>query len=374
MLWDNIVGQHSAKLALGAACKSGRIKHAYLFTGPSGVGKFLTALVFSASLLCEDGGCGTCDTCRRVMEKKHPDVLILEPSGKNIPVEDIRQMRLEAFKRPVEGNLKVFIMKGAERMWEEGASTLLKVLEEPPGNVVFILVTAKVDALLPTIRSRCEDIKFSNVPREELRDYLVQRKGMALERAELVAGLTQGVLGKAAQWCEDERRFSRRQKVIHVALSLKKADLNTVLGMAEELYEEVKSPLEDIASRLAAEHEELTDGSLDGDLAKKLSKDLEVASRRERIKEENKGMKEIISTLSWWYRDILVLEEYNDSGLVVNKDMLAELEKEQEAISTEGLIHCLELLEESMKAVDRNVQPQLNLESTLLGVQEVLYA
>ncbi|MHB8895359.1 MAG: DNA polymerase III subunit delta', partial [Candidatus Geothermincolia bacterium] len=236
MLWDDVVGHSAVCLSLRRAVEQEHINHAYMFTGPTAVGKFIVARTFAASILCPRGGCGECNVCRRVMEEKHPDVVVVRPAGKNIPVETIRAIRMDAFKKPSESEHKIYIIKNAERMWEEGASTLLKVLEEPPGNVVFILVTASAGGVLPTIRSRCQEIRFSNVPLEELKSYILARKDVTPERADLIVRLTGGVLGRALDWCDEPWRLVRRDNVVKTARALRRADLNHTLAMAQELY------------------------------------------------------------------------------------------------------------------------------------------
>ena len=374
MLWDDVVGHGAIKRSLEKAVEQGRVNHAYLFSGPSGVGKFMTARTFAAAMLCPEGGCGECNVCRRVVEEKHPDAAVLRPAGKNIPVEAIRALRLDAFRKPTEADRKVYIIKNAERMWDEGASTLLKVLEEPPGNTVFILVTANPEGVLPTIRSRCQRINFSLVPAGELRDYLVERKGVSAEKAELVARLTGGVLGRALDWCDDPSRLSRRDGVLKMARTLKQADINQALEMAQELYREVREPAEGLASVYQERKKELADGTLDDDSVRRLSKALDEECKREQLKEEIRGTKEIFSTLAWWYRDILIMKEGGDALLLVNVDLAGEISDEAEANPAQKVIECIELLGDAMKAVERNVPVQLNLESALLGIQEVLYA
>jgi len=374
MLWDNIVGHGTIKRSLENAVEQGRVNHAYIFSGPSGVGKFMTARAFAAAMLCPEGGCGECNVCRRVVEEKHPDVLVVRPAGKNIPVETIRALRLDAFRKPAESDRKVYIIKNADRMWDEGASTLLKVLEEPPGNTVFVLISANPEGMLPTIRSRCQQINFSLVPAGELREYLIERKGVSAEKAELVVRLTGGVLGRALDWCDDPSRLSRRDSVLRMARSLKQADINQALEMAQELYREVRGPVEELASVYQERKKELADGALDDDTVRRLSKALDEECKREQLKEEIRGTKEILSTLAWWYRDILIFEEGGDSRLIVNVDLVEDISNEAEANPAQKVIGCIELLRNAMRAVEQNVPVQLNLESALLGIQEVLYA
>ncbi len=369
-----MAGHSAAMSSLRGAVEQGNVNHAYIFTGPPGVGKFTTARIFAASILCERGGCGGCNVCRRVLEGKHPDVTIVRPAGKNIPVETIRATRMDAFRKPSEGARRVYIIKEADRMWEEGASTLLKVLEEPPGDVVFILVTSNPGAILPTIKSRCREVRFSNVPLEELKDYLVQSGRASPERADLVARLSGGVLGRALDWCDEPWRLSRRDHVVRTARALRRADLNRVLEMSGELFREVRAPLDELAGEYQERKEELADGSLDEAVARRLARELDDELRREQLKEELRGVKEVLAAFAWWYRDILIFKEGADPSLLVNRDLEPEIAEEAGSLPVGRLLRSIELIEQSMRAAEQNVPPLLNIESALLGVQEALYA
>jgi DNA polymerase-3 subunit delta' len=373
-LWDTVVGHAAAKLSLQRAVEQNHTNHAYLFTGPRAVGKFMVARAFAAALLCPQGGCGTCNICRRVLEGKHPDVTVMKPAGKNIPVDAIRALRMDAFRRPVEADRKVYIIKNAERMWEEGASTLLKVLEEPPGDVVFVLVTDNSGAVLPTIRSRCQEIRFTNIPIEDLKEYLVETRGVTEARADLIARLTGGVLGRALDWCDEPWRLARRDNVVKTARALRRADLNRVLEMAGELHREVRAPVEELAADYQEKKQLLDDGSLDNAVVRRFGKEFDEELKRQQLKEELRGVKEVLSTLSWWYRDILIYKEGGDTALLVNRDLEPEIAEEASALPLNKLLRCIELIEESIRAAEQNVTPQLNIESTLLGLQEALYA
>jgi len=373
LLWDEIAGHKTVCSSLRRAVEQGNVNHAYMFAGPSGVGKFIVARTFAASILCSKGDCGACNVCRRVMEEKHPDVTVVRPEGKNIRIETIRSIRMDAFKKPVESDHKIYIIKNAERMWEEGASTLLKVIEEPPDNVIFILVTTNVGGVLPTIRSRCQEIRFSNVPADELKAYLMEKKDISPERADLVARLTGGVLGRALDWCDEPWRLTRRDDVIRCAQALRRVDLNQALVLARELYRDVRAPTDELSVAYQDKKSMLTDGTLDGATARRISKELDDECKREQVKEEIRGVKELFSTLAWWYRDILLYGQGARAALLINRDLEREIAEEADALSPVNLLKCIEILGDSMRAAEQNVPAQLNIESALFGLQEALY-
>jgi hypothetical protein len=202
----------------------------------------------------------------------------------------------------------------------------------------------------------------------------MDRKGLAEDRARLVVSLTGGVLGRALDWCDEPQRLKRRDQVIRVARALRRADLNQTLEMADALVKEIESPVKELSTRYQEMKEELSDGRLDDAALKKLSRRLDEECRREQIKEEVSGVKEVLAILSWWYRDILIMEECGDTSLVVNKDLKAELIAESEALPQARVLGCIDVLKESAGAAERNVGPRINVESTLMSLQEVLYA
>ena len=151
--------------------KRTRIAGAYLFVGPTGVGKETVANHFAKSINClelDEGACGTCISCRKTADGNHPDTQIVSPSGAWIRIDQIRELQKRIVYRPYEGIRKVAILREAERMNLEAANCLLKTLEEPPAESVLILLTSNLDALIPTIRSRCQIIKFNPLRPDEL--------------------------------------------------------------------------------------------------------------------------------------------------------------------------------------------------------------
>lgn len=165
MPFTGIAG-HSVPLAtISKILGSGRIAHAYLFSGPEGIGKKKVALAFIEALFCGKAeGCGHCISCRKIQSGNHPDIHTLEPDGQFIKVDQVRSLQKELSFRPYEAPRKVCIIDGADRFNQSSGNSLLKTLEEPPGNALMILLAANIDSVLPTIRSRCQQISFPEYP------------------------------------------------------------------------------------------------------------------------------------------------------------------------------------------------------------------
>ena len=162
-----LLGNEQLKENLSAARRKGRMSHFYLLSGPQGSGKHTLASLIAAAMLCEapDGPCGVCQHCRKVLSGSHPDYITIDdPSKKTVPVDLIRQARADIFVRPNEGSKKIYLFPRAQDMGIPGQNALLKVLEEPPSYGVFLLLTDNPEKLLPTVRSRCVELKLRALP------------------------------------------------------------------------------------------------------------------------------------------------------------------------------------------------------------------
>src|SRR5919109_2030307 len=208
MFFTNVLGHEFQKGALRRAVRESRISHAYLFSGPDGIGKKLIALEFGKILNCvstyESGEADLkntacdCPSCRKIEKGIHPDVLLVEYKGtKDIKVDQIREeVEEKLYFRPFEGRFKVAILDEAERMNQNAQNAFLKTLEEPPPDSVIILITSQPQSLLPTIRSRCQLLEFSPLPEEILVEEIRKRKNLSPDEAVLCARLSGGSLGK----------------------------------------------------------------------------------------------------------------------------------------------------------------------------------
>ena len=200
--WADVRGHAAIISRLRALAGAQRLPHALLFCGMEGVGKRRTARVLARTLLCTRGGdapCGCCDACRTMAAGVHPDYFEVVPEvrGKGaamIRTEAVRDILIAASGAPVQAQRRIILIDGAETMNETAANRLLKTLEEPSGEVLFILVTHAYDAVLPTIRSRAVRIAFGALPRVEIAAALMER---GVEDAAALAALADGSLGRA---------------------------------------------------------------------------------------------------------------------------------------------------------------------------------
>ena len=180
--------------------QAGRIVHALLLVGPHGSGKRTMARMMAQAMFCTgtDKPCGICPACKRFAGGTHPDVRVIQPEKKTIGVDEIRALIDWLALRPYEGGRHVVILEQADRMTPSAQNALLKTLETPPGEAMFFLITDAPGALLGTIVSRCQTVRFGDLSVEECARVL-ERRGVAPERAARLAGLAQGSVGRALE-------------------------------------------------------------------------------------------------------------------------------------------------------------------------------
>ena len=212
MGFESLLGNQQIKENLANALRRGRTSHFYLICGPQGAGKHTLARLLAAAMMCDGQGkpCCACPACRKVLSGVHPDVITVEdPEHKNVAVKIIRDMRNDMFIRPNEGAKKVYLLP--QSLGVEGQNALLKILEEPPSYGVFILLAENPEQLLPTVRSRCVELKLQPLDRVTLLAALRREFPQAEEAAlEGVISRSGGYLGQARALLSEGEQSSRQ--------------------------------------------------------------------------------------------------------------------------------------------------------------------
>jgi DNA polymerase III delta' subunit len=197
--FESVWGQETALATLTRNLEHGRLPSGYLFSGPQGTGKTLTADIFAKSLLCRSTGelpCGNCRSCRMYDAGTHPDFSRVEPDGVFIKIEQMRTLTAAFSLKSYFGGRKVALIENAEKMNRQAANSFLKTLEEPPPESVIILVASSPSALLPTIVSRCRIVRFVPMRPEKLAEHLNKHDSMPPEEALRTASLAEGCPGR----------------------------------------------------------------------------------------------------------------------------------------------------------------------------------
>jgi len=202
----NLLRQDTVARQLSHSFSSGRIAQTYLFAGCESSGRLPAARAFAALLQCEkpvaaeelkSDACGSCESCRRIAADSHPDVTVVRPDGTEIRIDQVRALQETAALKPGTGNWLIFILDPADRLNQSSANSLLKILEEAPSHVVFILIARETGAILPTVLSRSEIVRFASPSPAEIRASLAETYSLPADVAATCCSLGEGRLGQA---------------------------------------------------------------------------------------------------------------------------------------------------------------------------------
>jgi DNA polymerase-3 subunit delta' len=369
-LFAGIVGQQMAVSILERALEQGP-SHAYLFSGPSGVGKSEAALAFAAGLACPDNGCGECGTCRRVTEGVHPDVEIVAPEGNFIRKEEITEVNLHAVYRPYEARAKVFIFLDAESLNAEAANAFLKTLEEPPPHVHFVLVTERPEQLPPTVVSRCQSVVFSPVSTSALTAYLEGRPGLSGATAALLARVSGGDLAHARELATSESARRQREQLLDLARDLpglRPLDMEVAL---DDLLAVVEARAAERASELETELAVALEWAGDARTKAWLRKRHEARVKRQQRRMETQGLRAATRVLTGWYRDLALVSVGADEG-VLNRDRIEELHERAGLGRTTAYVQAVLATSKALERLRYNVDTRCAIGDMFRSIKEAL--
>jgi len=245
--FDDYKGQSAVYESLKKDLTTGQGVHAYLFSGPKGVGKRTLAALLGQGFLCSQAQkpCGQCPSCRRMLDGNHPDVMILKDE-KSIKVDAVRELIRQASEHTYEGGKRIIMIHGAEKMTAQAQNSLLKTLEEPNEETVFLLTSDDATQLLPTIVSRCRVLKLHPWDEDYVEKALV-KQGISAERARLAARVSYGSIGAAFERAADESYWERREQLIKNVFAMKdEGDVALVSGQYKDAKDSANAWLDDV--------------------------------------------------------------------------------------------------------------------------------
>ncbi len=318
MAFKDILGNERQKKILKRALQKERIPNSLLFCGPEGVGKRTLALVLAKAMNCEtkaDDACEACSSCRAISRGNFPDVMVISPENKMIRIDQMRILKQTAYLRPMAGKKRFFIVTETDKMNDEAANSLLKILEEPPSFSHIILITSNPEMIKPTIKSRCQTLSFQPISKEDIEKMLVER-GFGKERAKIVSLLVGGNLKKALNM-EWEEVQSRRARAWEMLLSL---------------YGKKK-----VADFLRS-----------------------YSFSRGQIKEE---LEELLELLSSFCRDLILIQEKGDLRLLMNPDYKQRYVKASDLLTLQKSMDWLGKMDYALYALQKNLNVNLLLTS-----------
>ena len=336
--FSEIIGQKQTISFLKGVMARGKIPHAYLFAGISGVGKTTTALAFTQAINCKEQGneeaCGHCQTCRQVMSGNFPDLVLIEPDGQNIKIEQIRGLNRALNFKPVSGRYRVSIIRQAEVMTDEAANSVLKTLEEPPPNNLIILNVTEPLALFPTIVSRCQKVLFRPIPAQDIADWLIHSLSLEEDRAQVLAKISEGSLGKAIRMAAGDF-IKNREYLISRLIQLQGLSSEEALEMA-----------------------------------------LEYKGRRKRSAPDDMGKQEwdlfdLLSIWKSWYRDLLLTKLQCPADFLVNVDFSQKLKNISRHFKIENLIESFHMVDRSQRDLLQTRNVDIMMEHTILALKRL---
>ena len=373
-VFDGIIGQPKVREFLRSCVSSDRVSHAYLFCGPAGSNKTQAAYAFARAILCEGDPCADCEgctsqMCRHIVRKAHPDVHYLAPEGAqgyvvdryatSWPIRCWPPSRRSA--RCISSIASIFSGPAA-------ANAFLKTLEEPPSDVVLILLGRTRESVLPTIVSRCQVVPFRHIPASEAAGILVQNTGCTLPEASIAIEACGGSIAKAADFLRSKERARLRLTMTQALASLARADDLDVLGYAAEIVLASKAPLDQVRR----EQERVLDERSEF-LQKSALKTLETRHKRALSQASFELLRQMTSVAKSWLRDV----EMICSGverLVINVDCLDALRDCASHTDLARVCRALMRVQAADEAISYNVSPQVSIEAMLFEIREELYA
>lgn len=365
-VWNKLA--HSRVIAgVAHQMASDEVAHAWLILGPGGSGKKAVAKAMAAALNCTVSpgvGCGTCSVCARIMRQRFPDVHHIIPEGSIIAVDVVRETVIpEASRSPFEGRRKVFIIEEADLMNDSAQNAMLKTLEEPQPDTVFVLISSSEEDVLETIRSRSRVVRLDPVPEARIVE-LLEEDGASQATAVLAARLSSGDFDRACQLAEDEDAMARRKVWVHVASRLQTPV--DAMDAAADILQQSRGAVKSHELVQKKEVEELSEamGEARGTAAARNS--LAKRHKRELRRVEQEVLGEALDSLASFYRDVLAVRR-GGSESVANLDLLAELETwSDSAITDAALLRASELCVLTRGTFQYNANPPLQLEALLV--------
>lgn len=325
--YDEVLGQDLIKKFFHNCIQTGNVPHACILSGEAGMGKRKLAQAFAEALLCERGGteaCGVCHSCRQAAGGSHPDLIfVTHEKPASIGVKDVREQIQDTIViRPYNGRYKVYIVDEGEKMTVQAQNALLKTIEEPPSYGVILLLTTNADSFLPTILSRCIQLKCKPVSDGAGKKYLMEKFQVPESRAEIYAAFARGNVGKMVELATSEKFQNMYDRMVGLLKNIKKMDISDLLSYIKEL------------------------------------------------KDEETDIYDCLDFMQLWYRDILMYKVTRDVNLMVFKNERNTINEICEKSGYDGLELILQAIDKARVRLNANVNQDLALELMLLTMKE----
>lgn len=326
--FKDIIGQEQLKEHMQTALETGKVSHAYVIQGERFAGKEFIANVFAMALQCEKGGaepCQECHSCKQAVNRNQPDIIwVTHEKPNTIGVEDVRvQINNDMVIKPYSSRYKIYIISEGEKMTVQAQNALLKTLEEPPEYGIILILTTNVDALLPTILSRCVVLHMKPVKDELVRNFLMQTMEIPDYKADICVAFARGNIGKAKLLASSEEFDHVREEAVTLMKYIGDMELS------------------------------------------------EIVAAIKKISEYKLEINDYLDIISIWYRDVLLFKATNDANHLIFKEEIQYIRKVADKCAYEGIEQILEALEKAKSRLNANVNFELTMELLLMTIQEV---
>lgn len=324
--FKSVKGHKNITENLISALNNKKVSHAYIISGADGVGKMTVAKAFARALQCEEymgDSCGKCISCRSFDNGNHPDVFYVVPTKtKALGVDDIREQLIKQSEtKQYKYKYKVFIVDNADTMTQQAQNALLKTLEEPPSYVVILLLAKSINGFLPTILSRCVNLKLNPLSSNMVKEYLENVEKIDSTKAEFFAEYSQGSIGRAIELYDSEDFAKKRQAVVDCIVKAINSDIVSAMNCAKTL-------------------------------------------------EEYKGDMSVIDIMQMFFRDALIFNTTNKSKNIIQKDIFDDIKSIAKKLNTEQIIEKYDAVLESEKQLKQNANFSLTMEVLFMKLNE----
>lgn len=328
----DIVGQEQLKEHLQNAIRLNKVSHAYIINGERSSGKEFIAKTFAMALQCENLAndqqaaepCGECHSCKQAMSGNHPDIIFITHEKPNtISVDDIRtQINGDVAIKPYSGPKKIYIINEGEKMTVQAQNALLKTLEEPPEYAVILILTSNVNALLPTILSRCVLLNMKPVKNEQVKAFLMENMAVPDYKADICVAFARGNIGKAKLLAKSEEFDKVKDEALTLLKNINDMEIN------------------------------------------------EIVAAIKKINEYKFEVSDYLDILSIWYRDVLLFKATHDANHLIFREEIQYIRKVADKSTYEGIEKIIDALEKSKQRLTANVNFDLTMELLLLTIKE----
>jgi len=326
--FDSIIGQRNIVERLKNSVKYNRLGHAYIFSGPKGIGKKTVARIFANMILCENplesSGCGKCLSCRLFAGGNNPDFYIIDGNGASISVDDIRDMQNDIAVKPLYSRKKVYLIIDGENMTVQAQNCLLKTLEEPPEYGVIIITAVNCDTLLDTVCSRCVNYSFTKNSPEEIQEFLETRIGRSKVCTDMqfIIKYSDGIIGTALELAMSDDFASLRDSIVDIVLELDRSDRVKFFDICE-FFKDKK----DIIDRL-------------------------------------------LDIMTLIYRDIAVYLSCGKENMLINLDKRNKIISAASRFTVERAVKNIDIIESLRRSIKQNANFQLAIETMIIRLRE----